>query len=176
MRSPFDILLAYERRSLAHAVQLPERQFDQDLWRGVGYRVGNRRLVSDFREVVEIVPMPPVTPVPCAQPWLLGVGNLRGNLFPVVDLKLFLEGSRTQQQEGQRVLIMRQTGGDVALAIDELYGQRSFEQQQEVPAGDIAGGRYGHFVDRAFHADGHDWGVFSLSLLSRTPEFRQAAA
>lgn len=34
--------------------------------------------------------MPPVTPVPGAQPWLLGVGNLRGNLFPVIDLKQFL--------------------------------------------------------------------------------------
>ncbi|PAM44982.1 chemotaxis protein CheW, partial [Acinetobacter baumannii] len=122
MRSPFDILEAYERRSLAHAVQLPGRQFAQDLWRGVGFRVGQRRLVSDFREVVEIVPMPPVTPVPCAQPWLLGVGNLRGNLFPVVDLKYFLEGARTVQQEGQRVLIMRQAGGDVALTIDELFG------------------------------------------------------
>ncbi|MEE7565473.1 hypothetical protein HH297_02385 [Xanthomonas sp. Kuri4-3] len=81
MRSPFDILEAYERRSLAHATQLPERQFAADIWRGVGYRVGTRRLVSDFREVVEIVPMPPVTPVPGAQPWLLGVGNLRGNLW-----------------------------------------------------------------------------------------------
>jgi twitching motility protein PilI len=176
MRSPFDILEAYERRSLAHAVQLPERQFAQDLWRGVGYRVGKRHLVSDFREVVEIVPMPPITPVPGAQPWLLGVGNLRGNLFPVVDLKYFMEGERTVQQEGQRVLIMRQAGGDVALTIDELFGQRSFEQGQETVIGDLASGRYAHFIDRAFHGDGHDWGVFSLSLLSRTPEFRQAAA
>lgn len=176
MRSPFDILEAYERRSLAHAVQLPERQFAQDLWRGVGYRVGSRRLVSDFREVVEIVPMPPVTPVPGAHPWLLGVGNLRGNLFPVVDLRCFLEGERTTQQEGQRVLIMRQAGGDVALTIDELFGQRSFDQGQDTAIGDLAAGRYAHFVDRAFHSDGFDWGVFSLSLLSRTPEFRQAAA
>jgi len=176
MRSPFDILEAYERRSLAHAVQLPERQFAQDLWRGVGYRVGSRRLVSDFREVVEIVPMPPVTPVPGAHPWLLGVGNLRGNLFPVVDLRCFLEGERTTQQEGQRVLIMRQAGGDVALTIDELFGQRSFDQSQDTAIGDLAAGRYAHFVDRAFHSDGFDWGVFSLSLLSRTPEFRQAAA
>jgi len=176
MRSPFDILEAYERRSLAHAVQLPERQFAQDVWRGVGYRVGNQRLVSDFREVVEIVPMPPVTPVPGAQPWLLGVGNLRGNLFPVVDLKYFLEGQRTVQQEGHRVLIMRQTGGDVALSIDELYGQRSFEASQQTDAGAIARGRYAHFVERAFNDGSHDWGVFSLSLLSRTPEFRQAAA
>ncbi|WP_449468461.1 chemotaxis protein CheW [Stenotrophomonas humi] len=176
MRSPFDILEAYERRSLAHAVQLPERGYSQDVWRGVGYRVGSRHLVSDFREVVEIVPMPPVTPVPGAQGWLLGVGNLRGNLFPVVDLKYFLEGVPTAPQEGQRVLIMRQAGGDVALVIDELYGQRSFEQQMEVPAMDIAQGRYAHFVERAFDEDGRHWGVFSLSLLSRTPEFRQAAA
>jgi twitching motility protein PilI len=80
------------------------------------------------------------------------------------------------QQEGQRVLVMRQAGGDVALTIDELYGQRSFELDQEVAAGGLAEGRYAHFVERAFHADDHDWGVFSLSLLSRTPEFRQAAA
>ena len=176
MRSPFDILEAYERRSLAHAVQLPERQFAQDVWRGVGYRIGTRRLVSDFREVVEIVPMPPVTPVPGAQPWLLGVGNLRGNLFPVVDLKYFLEGQRTAQQEGHRVLIMRQTGGDVAISIDELYGQRSFEAAQQAEAGELARGRYAHFIERAFNDGSHDWGVFSLSLLSRTPEFRQAAA
>jgi twitching motility protein PilI len=176
MRSPFDILEAYERRSLAHAVQLPERQFATDVWRGVGYRVGQRRLVSDFREVVEIVPMPPVTPVPGAEPWLLGVGNLRGNLFPVVDLKQFMEGRRTVLHEGQRVLIMRQAGGDVALTIDELFGQRSFELAQAADPGEIAQGRYGHFVDRAFRAEDQDWGVFSLSLLSRTPEFRQAAA
>ena len=67
MRSPFDILEAYERRSLAHAVQLPGRQFAQDLWRGVGYRVGQRRLVSDFREVVEIVPMPPAMTGACSR-------------------------------------------------------------------------------------------------------------
>ncbi|MBO9827535.1 MULTISPECIES: chemotaxis protein CheW [Xanthomonas] len=176
MRSPFDILEAYERRSLAHAVQMPERAFDDDVWRGVGYRVGTRHLVSDFREVVEIVRMPPVTPVPGAQPWLLGVGNLRGNLFPVVDLKQFLEGERTALQEGQRVLIMRQSGGDVALTIDELFGQRSFTEAQAVEPGDLAQGRYAHFIDRAFRGDAQDWGVFSLSLLSRTPEFRQAAA
>ena len=176
MRSPFDILEAYEQRSLQHAVQLPGREFAAELWRGVGYRIGNRRLVSDFREVVEIVQMPQVTVVPGAQPWLLGVGNLRGNLFPVVDLKQFLEGERTVLHEGQRVLVMRQQGGDVALTIDELYGQRSFGEEQAIDPAPLAQGRYGHFVDRAFHSDGADWGVFSLSRLARTPEFRQAAA
>ncbi len=174
-RTPFDILAEYERRSLAHAVVLPAVEQAPDQWRGVGYRVGQRRLVSNFAEVVEIVPLPPMTQVPGAQPWLLGIGNLRGNLFPVVDLKQFLEGERTVLHEGQRVLVMRQPGGDVALTIDELYGQRSFNEAQRTEPGSLAEGRYGYFVDRAYHGDEHDWGVFALSLLARTPEFRQAA-
>ena len=113
--------------------------------------------------------------VPGAQPWLLGIGNLRGNLFPVVDLKQFLEGERTVLHEGQRVLVMRQAGGDVALTIDELYGQRSFHESQRVEPGDLADGRYGHFIDRAFASDDQRWGVFALGLLARTPEFRQTA-
>lgn len=176
MRSPFDLLEDYQQRSLAHVMRLPEKRFAADLWRGVGYRVGTRRLVSEFQEVVEIVSMPPLTPVPGAQRWLLGVGDLRGNLLPVVDLKQFLEGRRTVLHEGQRVLIVRQVGGDVALAIDELYGQRGFGQDQMIEPGQLAEGRYAHFIDRAFRSDAQEWGVFSLSLLSRTPEFRQAAA
>jgi len=175
--SPFEILEGYEQRSLAHLVQMPERQLSPDLWRGVGYRLGSRRLVSDFREIVEIVPMPPVTPVPCAQPWLLGVGNLRGNLLPVVDLRCFLEGGMPNiQQDMQRVLVTQQSDGNIALGIDELYGQRSFENNQQIPADALAQGRYAHFIDRAFNDGSHDWGVFSLALLTRTPEFRQAAA
>jgi len=175
--SPFGILEDYERRSLAHMVQMPERQFSPDLWRGVGYRLGHRRVVSDFREIVEIVPMPPITPVPCAQPWLLGVGNLRGNLLPVVDLRCFLEGGNPSiQHDVQRVLVTRQSDGNIALGIDELYGQRSFESTQQVAADTFAQGRYAHFINRAFNDGHHDWGVFSLALLTRTPEFRQAAA
>lgn len=174
-RTPFDTLAEYERRSLAHVVALPAREAVAEQWRGVGYRVGQRRLVSGFEDVVEIVPLPPTTPVPGAQPWLLGIGNLRGNLFPVIDLKHFLEGERTVLHEGQRVLVVRQAGGDVALTIDELYGQRSFTDEQGIEPGSLAEGRYAHFVERAFHGDEHDWGVFALSLLARTPEFRQAA-
>lgn len=178
---PFDLLVGYERMSLAHVVGLPEQLDAPGLWRGVGYRVGARRLASGFDEVVEILPMPQVTPVPGAQAWMLGVANIRGSLLPVVDLKQFLEGERTVLHEEQRVLIVRQAGGDVAITIDELLGQRSFLKDQEIAEdalGDSAlvDGRYSHFVDRGFQLPDHAWGIFSLDRLARTPEFRQAAA
>ncbi len=178
---PFGILADYEQRSLAHVVGLPEQLDAPGLWRGVGYRIGHKRLASGFDEVVEILPMPQVTPVPGAQPWMLGVANIRGNLLPIVDLKQFLEGERTVLHEGQRVLIVRQPGGDVAVTIDELFGQRSFvEEQQMAPESlaesTLADGRYVHFIDRGYRLAEVSWGIFSLERLARTPEFRQAAA
>jgi twitching motility protein PilI len=179
--TPFELLDDYERRSLDHVVGLPEQLDAPGLWRGVGYRIGHKRLASGFNEVVEILPMPQVTPVPGAQPWLLGVANIRGNLLPIVDLKQFLEGERTVLHEGQRVLVVRQPGGDVAVTIDELYGQRSFNEAQQQPSETLAQsvlaeGRYAHFIDRAYTLAGDSWGIFSLEKLARTPEFRQAAA
>ncbi len=169
------ILHDYEQRSLAHVPGLPEQIEAPGLWRGVGFRVGRERLASAYAEVVEILPLPALTPVPGAQPWMLGVANVRGTLLPVVDLRQFLDGERTPLTESQRVLVVRQPGGNVAVTIDELYGQRSFSAEQL--AEDAAPeGRYGHFVERRYRSGDQLWSVFSLDLLGRTPEFRQAAA
>ena len=170
------ILHDYEQRSLAHVPGLPEQIEAPGLWRGVGFRVGRERLASAYAEVVEILPLPALTPVPGAQPWMLGVANVRGTLLPVVDLRQFLDGERTPLTESQRVLVVRQPGGDVAVTIDELFGQRSFVEGQGIDAGALSEGRYAHFIDRAYRMNEQDWGVFSLERLARTPEFRQAAA
>ena len=175
-RSPFLVLADYEQRSLAHVAGLPEQLDAPGLWRGVAYRVGSNRLASGFDEVVEIMPLPVVSHVPGSLPWMLGVANVRGTLLPVVDLKQFLEGERTVLHESQRVLVVRQPGGDVAVTIDELYGQRSFVDGQGIDTESVSEGRYAHFIDRAYRINDQDWGVFSLDRLARTPEFRQAAA
>ena len=175
-RAPFLVLADYEERSLAHVAGLPEQLDAPGLWRGVAYRIGSHRLASGFDEVIEILPLPALTTVPGAQPWMLGVANVRGTLLPVVDLKQFLEGERTVMHESQRVLVVRQPGGEVAVTIDELYGQRSFVDGQGIDLAQVSEGRYSHFIDRAYRMGEQDWGVFSLARLARTPEFRQAAA
>ena len=175
-RPPFLVLADYEERSLAHVAGLPEQLDAPGLWRGVAYRIGSHRLASGFDEVIEILSLPALTIVPGAQPWMLGVANVRGTLLPVVDLKQFLEGERTVLHESQRVLVVRQPGGEVAVTIDELYGQRSFVDGQGIDVAQVSEGRYSHFIDRAYRMGEQDWGVFSLDRLARTPEFRQAAA
>ena len=172
----FETLAGYERRSLAHVAGLPEQLQAAGLWRGIGFRIGQRRLVSDYESVAEILTVPQITPVPGAQGWMLGVVNVCSNLLPVVDLKQFLEGARSVLHEGhQKVMVLRQPGGDVAVTIDELYGQRSFMEEQEIDAEGLADGRYAGLIDRAYRTADDVWGVFSLDRLVRTPEFRHAA-
>ena len=52
---PFETLLDYEQRSLSHVAGRPEMVEAPGHWRGVGFRLGQRRLVSSFEEVVEIL-------------------------------------------------------------------------------------------------------------------------
>ena len=173
---PFDVLADYEQRSLAHVAGLPEQIDAPGLWRGVGFRLGSRRLAVSFSEIVEIITCPPLTPVPGGQPWLLGIANIRGTLLPVVDLKQFLDGERTVLHETTRMLVVRQSGGNVGVLIDELYGQRNFHDEHAIAADGMDAGRYGNFIRQAYRLGDNDWGVFSMGVLTRTPEFRQAAA
>ena len=173
---PFDVLTDYEHRSLTHVAGLPEQIEAPGLWRGIGFRLGTRHLAAGFGEVVEIITLPPLTPVPGSEAWLLGVANIRSNLLPVVDLKLFMEGERTVQHATTRALVVKQAGGNVAVLIDELFGQRNFTDANKSELQGIDEGRYGAFVKHAYRLGDIVWGVFSMALLSRTPEFRQAAA
>jgi len=172
--SSFDVLQDYEQRSLVHAPGRPEMIEAAGHWRGVGYRLGKRRFVSSFDEIVEIITLPSVTAVPGANPWMLGVANVRGSLLPVVDLKQFLEGDRTVVHDGQRVLVIRQAGGNVAVLIDELFGQRTFNDTHRVEIEEQYEGRYSNFVSQVYQLNDSQWGLFNMSLLARTPEFRQA--
>jgi twitching motility protein PilI len=176
-QSIFARLQNYERRSINHVPAAPEVSEELGHWRAVAYRLGKHFLASSFDQVIEITSIPPMTNVPRSEPWLLGVANSRGNLLPIVDFKLFIFGERTLMHDGQRMLVIQQPGGMVAVVVDELFGQRFFNDSQLVDEADgFNEGRLGHFVSKAYSAFGKTWGVFDMDLLTRTPEFRQAAA
>ncbi|TBR40753.1 MULTISPECIES: chemotaxis protein CheW [Dyella] len=172
--SPFEILARYERLSLAHASDTPEKLEAPGLWRGIGYRVGSRLFVSGIDEISELLAVPTLTPVPGTQAWLLGVANVRGNLVPVIDLGRFLFGERTLHSERARLLMVRQGNGSVALLVDEVFGQRTVDAQQRVGAEAEDDPRLSRFVDDRVGEP--RLAVFSMNRLVRAPDFRQAAA
>ena len=77
----FELLSAYERRSLAHVAGLPEQLQAAGLWRGIGFRIGTHYLVSGIGEVNEILTMPAMTVIPGTKPWMLGVAMIVMGFF-----------------------------------------------------------------------------------------------
>lgn len=53
----------------------------------VVFGVADRRYALPLEQVVEVLRLVAVTPVPEAPPWVSGVVNLRGRLVPMVDLR-----------------------------------------------------------------------------------------
>ncbi|MDE1894225.1 MAG: purine-binding chemotaxis protein CheW [Pseudomonadota bacterium] len=173
-RNPFEILARYERLSLAHASDTQDKLEAPGLWRGIGFRVGPRLLVSGIDEINELLAVPVLTPVPGTRPWLLGVANVRGNLVPVIDFGRYLFGERTQHSDRTRLLVVRQAGGSVALLVDEVLGQRTVDEQQRKQAEQEDDPRLARFVDS--RVGEQRLAIFSMNRLVRAPDFRQAAA
>jgi twitching motility protein PilI len=172
---PFELLLAYEAGARAHSARAAEQAEAPGLWRGIGYRIGAQWLISSIAEVNEILTPPPMTSVPGAKPWLIGIANVRGNLAAIVDIKLFLEGERTVPTERSRVLLARQPGGIVGLLVDEVAGQRNLTDENQPVNAVEDDPRYRSYIKAHFTVDGRIWSVFSMAALTRQPEFRQAA-
>ncbi len=118
--------------------------------------------------------MPVLTPVPGTRPWLLGVANVRGNLVPVIDFARFLFGERTQHTERTRLLVVRQGSGNVALLVDEVFGQRTVDEEQRQGAEREEDPRLMRFVEN--RVGEQKLAIFSMSRLVRAPDFRRAAA
>jgi twitching motility protein PilI len=175
-QTPYEALAEFERRSLAHAAGTPEQTEAPGLWRGIGFRVGERHFVSAIAEVTEILTLPALTGVPGSRSWLLGVANVRGNLVPVVDLRDFVGAGRSAGGDASRVLMVKQTGGSVGLIVDEVLGQRAFSEQQIAAAVGETDEKYSRFVGENVQLGDVSWGLFSMAALVRTAEFQQAAA
>lgn len=173
-RSPFEILAEFEQRSLAHAVGAQQQADAPGVWRGIGFRVGQRRLLGAIGDVNEILAVPSLTPVPGTRDWLLGVANVRGNLVPVVDMTSFIDGVAAELTDNSRLLLVRQPAGSVGLLVDEVFGQRTVASEQVNVADEDSDPAVARFVRERVQSGNFDWGLFNLSAMVRGVEFQQA--
>jgi chemotaxis signal transduction protein len=85
-------------------------------------RLGAGRYAVPAQHVVEVVPVPPLTRVPAAPGWLLGVGNWRGHVLPVADLRPLLGIDATPLASSGRVVVLRADEVEVGVVADQVLG------------------------------------------------------
>jgi len=88
----------------------------------LAFRRGDRVLGIEGRYSREVTPLGSLTPVPLAPLSLLGVGNLRGSLLPVLDLAPLLGLAAPPWSLSMPVHVAAAGGITAAIAIDEVAG------------------------------------------------------
>ncbi len=172
--SPFTILARYEQLALVHAFDSAKNRQSIALWRGIAYRAGHANFVSDLEEINELLFVPVHAPVAGAFSWLLGVTQVRRKLLPVVDLGSFLFGEQTVFSKRNRLLLVPQGGGEVALLVNEVFGQRTVEtaQHSQIIAEDDP--QMSRFVQGRIRLEEESFTVLSMKQLTNAAAFRQA--
>jgi twitching motility protein PilI len=137
-------------------------------------QVGEDHWLVDLADAGEVMPVPPVTPVPLTRPWFKGMTNIRGNLYSVVDFPAFLGGAPAPITDQSRLLLIGErfrTGA--ALLIDRSLGLRNPSQLRKQPGG----GAHKPWV-KAEYTDqgGGRWKELDLAQLARHPEFLGVAS
>jgi chemotaxis signal transduction protein len=82
-------------------------------------RAGGRRVGLALDQVIEVVDLGPVYPVPSTEPAVRGVTSSRGRIVPLLHLASLLDGSRVADSAGGTAVMLRLGGRRVCLEVDD---------------------------------------------------------
>lgn len=91
----------------------------------LGLQSGSDRWLLRLDEAGEVIPMPPLFPVPLTLPWFAGMTNIRGNLYSVIDFAAFRGEEPTPRTAHARlVLVGAKYGVNSAILVHRTLGLR----------------------------------------------------
>jgi twitching motility protein PilI len=175
VNASFAKLLDYERRATATRDEPGTPAGGAGEWSGLAFRLGNHRLVCAMDRVYESLTLPPITRVPGAKPFILGLANVRGELLTVVDLGCFLDGIRRGRSGQSRLLASSLRGRPVGLLVDEVFGQRNFSEGDLKEVTPDEASPFHGLVRRTCHSGSDSWQELDLDTLFNEPRFLDGA-
>ena len=140
----------------------------------LGFQVGNENWFVALHQVSEVIPIPPMVPVPRTHSWFRGVANVRGNLYSIVDFSAYQGRDPTPPGVERRViLVSERLVPGAGLMVSRMLGLRNPEQFNGAarPAGAPP------WVAAAYNdAGGTRWLELDLPVLAREQRFLEVGA
>ena len=150
--------------------ELSERLRNAEVGRSasmLGVQVDDEAWLVDLREAGEVLPVPPITPLPLTRPWFKGLTNIRGNLYSVVDFPAFLQRRPVVHGDQARLLLFGERFRlGAALLIDRSLGLRNPEKLERRD-GELPAWVRAQYAD----AEGRLWKELDLSQLAQHADF-----
>src|SRR5271170_2505645 len=128
---PFELLAELERRGRAVTASAATDAAQAGEWVGVALRMAGELYLVAREEAREVLGVPsPLTRVPGAKGWILGLANVRGQLLPIIDLRAFLGSGPTPASRNTRIIVVNHRDIPAGLLVDEVLGFRRFSEAE----------------------------------------------
>ncbi len=114
----------------------PEKNKTEDIEQLVGFVVGEEEFAVPILSIQEIIKPIEWTKVPFVPDYILGVFNLRGNVLPLIDLRIKFGASSADIDENTRFIVMKIKNEDVAFIIDRLTSALRIPKKNILPPPD----------------------------------------
>jgi len=93
---------------------------EENLLQLVGFKLGDEEYAIDVLKIQEIIRLVEITSVPRTDSFVLGVMNLRGQVIPVIDLRVRFNLERTDFDKLTRIIVVKFDSEHVGFVVDEV--------------------------------------------------------
>lgn len=174
---PFELLAELERRGRAVTASSGAEAGQGGDWVGVALKMAGELYLVAREEAREVLGVPaPLTRIPGAKGWILGLANVRGQLLPIIDLRAYLGAGATPASRTARIIVVNHRDIPAGLVVDEVLGFRRFADAEftaQVPPTIVNCGR---FVAGSFRRGTEQWPVLGMRSLLEDASFLEASA
>lgn len=91
----------------------------------LGVQIAGQHWLVEMTDISEVLPLPPLTPVPLSKLWFRGVANVRGSLYCIADMADYLGLGTTVNDAANRILLVAEKHEfNAALLVERVLGLR----------------------------------------------------
>lgn len=153
--------------------QRQEAQSEEHVWRALAVEARDIPILLPIAHVFELAVCENITPVPLTQPWLRGMTNVRGQLYSVVDLSVFLGGRETRLSRDARIVMLADQGLGSCLLVGHIVGLKVLKEEELSAPPDSVVGEIAQYFSGGVALEGRVWAVLDVPSLGRDPRYRQ---
>ena len=110
------------------------------------FKLGKEDYGIEIRYVTEIVGMQKITEVPDMPVFVKGVVNLRGQVIPVLDMRLRFHMESRNYDERTCIVVVNINGAQVGLVVDTVNEVRNIDDTQISPPPQTAGAASAQYI------------------------------
>jgi purine-binding chemotaxis protein CheW len=112
----------------------------------VTFSLATEEFGVDIMKVQEIIRIPPITRVPKAPNYVEGVINLRGNVIPVVNLRVRFGMPQEEETELSRIVVLQVNGKVFGVRVDGVTEVLRLDSESIEPPPPVALGMDANFI------------------------------